>query len=308
MSQFAFKDPHDPNISQNEFGFSQGLAVHSGAVRSIGCIKGGDFLMSGSIDYSNKMYTMNPLTGKYDFHKELMLHNGFVMNIVPMANGTGFLSAGKDGKILAIDLEGNPILEYSGHDGAVNSLSQCNEGEFVSGSWDGTAKVWDMGTGQAKATLEGHTHAVSVLTLPNGITITGSQDKKIRMWYGGKMEKEWVAHEDIVRGFTEVPNLNGFASCSNDEVVKLWSMDGTHLMDFKGHNGFVFAIDCLETGEIVTGGDDCTVKIWENGACKQTIQLPKTVWSVTHNRHNDILVACENKKVYVFTRDIERFD
>ena len=77
--------------------------------------------------------------------------------------------------------------------------------------------------------------------------------------------------------------MNGFASISNDEMVKLWSLDGTHMMDFKGHNGFIFAIDCLETGEIVTGGDDCTVKLWADGKCKQTIQLPKTVWSVTHD-------------------------
>jgi phospholipase A-2-activating protein len=66
----------------------------------------------------------------------------------------------------------------------------------------------------------------------------------------------------------EVPLLSGFASVSNDETVKLWSMDGTHLMDLRGHGGFVFAVDCLDTGEIVSGGDDCTVKIWENGAVK----------------------------------------
>ena len=42
------------------------------------------------------------------------------------------------------------------------------------------------------------------------------------------MEKEIDAHEDIIRDFTEVPGI-GFASCSNDEMVKLWTMDGTHL-------------------------------------------------------------------------------
>lgn len=42
-------------------------------------------------------------------------------------------------------------------------------------------------------------------------------------------------------------------------------------MNLEGHTGFVFAIDVLETGEIVSGGDDCTVKIWHDGTCKQTI-------------------------------------
>jgi phospholipase A-2-activating protein len=67
---------------------------------------------------------------------------------------------------------------------------------------------------------------VAVLSLPNGIVITGSQDKKIRLWYQGQMEKEIDAHEDIIRQFCEIPGL-GFASCSNDETVKLWSIDGT---------------------------------------------------------------------------------
>lgn len=75
---------------------------------------------------------------------------------------------------MMIDLEGNPVSELLGHEGAVNSLSQSLEHELVSGSWDGTAKIWDVETGKVKETLTGHTHAVSVLTLQNGITITGS--------------------------------------------------------------------------------------------------------------------------------------
>ena len=33
----------------------------------------------------------------------------------------------------------------------------------------------------------------------------------------------------------------GFASCSNDEIVKVWSMEGKCLKTFIGHTGFVFA-------------------------------------------------------------------
>jgi phospholipase A-2-activating protein len=73
-----------------------------------------------------------------------------------------------------------------------------------------------------------------VLTLANGITITGSQDKQIRLWYNGKQEKMFQGHEDIVRDFTEIPGL-GFASCSNDEMVKIWTMDGDLISELKGH-------------------------------------------------------------------------
>lgn len=83
-----------------------------------------------------------------------------------------------------------------------------------------------------------------------------------------------------MRCLSEVPGI-GFASCSNDETVKLWSLDGNLLQTFNGHNGFVFSVITLVTGEIVSGGDDCTVKIWTaDGRCKQTIMLPRTVWAI----------------------------
>ena len=89
-----------------------------------------------------------------------------------------------------VDPEGNPHLIFEGHEGAVNSLSQAVPEELVSGSWEGTARIWDTATGKVKHVLEGHSHAVSVLTLPNGINITGSQDATIRIWYKGNMQKE----------------------------------------------------------------------------------------------------------------------
>ena len=38
-------------------------------------------------------------------------------------SGLGFFSGGRDNKIMMIDLEGNPVSELLGHEGAVNSLS-----------------------------------------------------------------------------------------------------------------------------------------------------------------------------------------
>lgn len=77
---------------------------------------------------------------------------------------------------------------------------------------------------------------------------------------------------------------------------------------FSGHSGFVFAIHCLNANEVASGGDDCCVKIWDisTGNCKQTIQLPRTVWAVTSNGLGDLLVGTEDYKVRTFTRDINR--
>lgn len=78
------------------------------------------------------------------------------------------------------------------------------------------------------------------------------------------MEREFDAHGDIIRCFTEIPGI-GFASCSNDETIKLWTIDGQNLAEMKGHTGFVFSICSLDSGEIISGGDDRTVRIWRDG-------------------------------------------
>ena len=73
-----------------------------------------------------------------------------------------------------IDKDGNPVRVFEGHNLTVNSLSQGKAGELVSGSWDGSAIVWNTETGEQIAKLEGHQHAVTVLALGNGLIITGA--------------------------------------------------------------------------------------------------------------------------------------
>jgi hypothetical protein len=34
--------------------------------------------------------------------------------------------------------------------------------------------------------------------------------------------------------------------------------------------------------------------------------MPKTVWAITHNKFGDLLVACEDKTIRIFTRDPNR--
>ncbi len=43
--------------------------------------------------------------------------------MIGRVSGLGFFSGGRDNKIMMIDLEGSPVCELLGHEGAVNSLS-----------------------------------------------------------------------------------------------------------------------------------------------------------------------------------------
>jgi phospholipase A-2-activating protein len=56
-----------------------------------------------------------------------------------------------------------------GHSGAVNSLSLSEDKQtLISGSWDATAKIWNMNTLECIKTLEGHKFATTVCRMQNG--------------------------------------------------------------------------------------------------------------------------------------------
>lgn len=46
--------------------------------------------------------------------------------------------------------------------------------------------------------------------------------------------------------------------------------------------------------------------MWRDFQCVQTIDFPGTIWDIKTNTIGDIVVASEDKNIYVFTRDEKR--
>ena len=80
------------------------------------------------------------------------------------------------------------------------------------------------------------------------------------------------------------------------------------MSEMSGHTGFIFSICALDSGELVTGADDCTVRVWKDSSCAQVIQHPRSVWSVAKNHLGDIITGSEDYKIRTFTRDFARKD
>ena len=73
----------DEQMSE-EFFFQQSVKVHEGSVRALGTLATSDMLMTGSIDKSSKIFTLNSDTGKYDFQNSVNYHTGFVVSVCPI--------------------------------------------------------------------------------------------------------------------------------------------------------------------------------------------------------------------------------
>ncbi|KAK9366870.1 WD40-repeat-containing domain protein [Lipomyces kononenkoae] len=199
----------------------------------------------------------------------------------------------------------NQVPEYvlNGHESNVCALDY-NSGVLLSGSWDKTARVWvDR---ECKYILRGHEQAVwAVLVLAPNQYITGSADKTIRLWSGSKTTGVYTGHADVVRSICRVGE-DRFASCSNDGSVRIWDFGGSCLAELYGHTSFVYSVAYSSTtDEIISSGEDRSVRVWKGGECIQTIILPCTsVWVVAANSENgDIAAGGSDGVVRVFSRN-----
>jgi WD domain, G-beta repeat len=93
------------------------------------------------------------------------------------------------------------LMVLRGHEGRINAAAFSPDGaRIVSGSWDGTVRVWDAASGAEQLVLRGHEEPVSAAAfLPDGARIvSGSDDQTVRVWdrvwFVGKDDAALVAH------------------------------------------------------------------------------------------------------------------
>jgi WD40 repeat protein len=97
--------------------------------------------------------------------------------------GSDKLASGEDKTIRIWHLNDGHFDILEGHTGPINSILVSNDGQYlISGSDDGTLKLWSLSTLNVVRTFD-HGAKVSAVTFaPNGNIISGGSDNLLRLW------------------------------------------------------------------------------------------------------------------------------
>ncbi|KAL2596577.1 hypothetical protein AAZV13_11G111000 [Glycine max] len=195
---------------------------------------------------------------------------------------------------------GEKVHTLKGHQLQVTGIA-FDDGDVVSSSVDCTLKRWR--NGQSVEWWEAHKAPVqAVIKLPSGELVTGSSDSTLKLWRGKTCLHTFQGHSDTVRCLSVMSGL-GILSASHDGSLRLWAVSGEVLMEMVGHTAIVYSVDSHASGLIVSGSEDHFAKVWKDGVCVQSIEHPGCVWDAKFMENGDIVTACSDGVVRIWTVD-----
>jgi len=167
------------------------------------------------------------------------------------------------------------------------TLQLTNFPVLITGSYDRTARVWNLDTGQQINVLRGHTLAIRALQFDEAKLITGSMDHTLRVW-------EWRTGRCIrvLPGHTEGVvclnfDANILASGSVDKTIRIWNFRTGDCFVLRGHGDWVNAVQLWDSSSSCRESSVCSTPLFEgrmfadDGTAPSSIDYGKMLFSAS---------------------------
>lgn len=211
----------------------------------------------------------------------LVGHGGWITSIATTTENPNLvLSSSRDKSIIVWELTKDDIDYYGfakrslrGHNHFVSDVVISSDGQFaLSGSWDGTLRLWEIASGKCTKRFVGHTGDVLsvAFSADNRQIVSGARDRSIKLWNTlgeCKYTIQEEGHTEWVSCVRFSPSLQApvIVSAGWDKLVKVWSLSNCRLRtNLLGHTGYLNTVTVSPDGSLcASGGKDGTAILWD---------------------------------------------
>ena len=170
------------------------------------------------------------------------------------------------------------LLTLRGHAGGVVFVAFSPDGgRILTGSYDGTARVWDAASGHELLNLDVPRGVSSAAFSWHGQRIVTGHDRSAEVWDTGSGHELFslTGHGDIVQSVAFSSDGRRIATGSDDRTAMVWdATTGRELFTLASHSNKVRSVVFSWDGQrIATGSYDGTAKVWDAVTGKQLFSL-----------------------------------
>jgi mitogen-activated protein kinase organizer 1 len=173
-----------------------------------------------------------------------------------------------DGSVTTMDVRQGVLIRDELHQ-AVTGLTAPADGMFlVAACTDSTVRLLDRKSGHLMAKFTGHTHTnyqlECTLFCDDAVIACGSEDGEVPTSMRHCTTSRGQCCNATVNS-TPSPKLRlvTFSVCYAGSLY-MWSLGSKEIVGaLKGHHGVVTSVSAIpSTSKVITGGADCTIKLW----------------------------------------------
>ncbi|WVQ82670.1 hypothetical protein IAT38_004802 [Cryptococcus sp. DSM 104549] len=238
------------------------------------------------------------------------------VNRLAISPDKAYLAAAGNGAVRIWDIHSpsnTPIATLEGHQGNVVALAYSAMGKWiVTGSEDGTVKVWDTRTAQMQRRYPHDSAVNDVVIHPNqGELISCDQSGSVKIWdlAENSCTHELVPDEDVpIRSVSISSDGNTLVAANDHGMVYVWRIipvpnsnaDLLPVTSFQAHAKYITR--CLlspDTKYLATCSADHTVKIWSTAGIDYTLEKTlhghqRWVWDAAFSADSAYLVTASS--------------
>jgi WD40 repeat protein len=273
------------------------LRGHRSYVYPVACSPDSRWIASG--DWDNRLRLWDAKTGEAC----AILDNGDLVRTLAFSPDSSRVVSARQDRLQVWEVAtGRRVQEIQGPAPNILALAFHPDGATLAAlDGSGGATVFNAATGAVVARLRlGATHDTKALAFsPDGRWLAGSgtDDKTLCLFdaHTYQLSARFAGHDARIAAVTFSLDSRRVASCSPDQTVRVWQIDGGACQVLRGHTDDVFAVAFHPDGtRLASAGRDRAVWLWDLARGEEVARLQghtNYVWSLAFSPDGTTLAS-----------------